>query len=60
MTPVSAFDPALTVTAGVTTTSAPIPPRCICAYTWDGLSGALFRNGAVMACPADHAAVDGR
>ena len=37
-----------------------IPPGCICAYTWHpAADGRLMRNGAVLNCPADHAAVDG-
>jgi hypothetical protein len=44
----------------VTRAAAPIPPGCICSYTWGGGPARLVRNGALASCPADHAEIDGQ
>jgi hypothetical protein len=40
----------------VSTAPPPIPPNCICSYTW--MSGRAVRNSPIQSCPADHTAID--
>jgi len=52
MFPATASGP-VTVTVG----APPIPFGCLCSYTTD-MDGCPVRNGAVLACPADHTDID--